>query len=182
VGDFVKIGEVEGTVTHLGSLSTKVRTPRNEEITIPNAIVVANATTNFTRNAEGGVFTPTTVTIGYDTPWRQVQALLLLAAERTDEVRRDPRPVVFQTALTDFSVQYTLLVSLVNPARRLPSLAVLHANIQDAFNEYGVQIMSPNYEADPENRKLVPPQDWYAAPAAPPVQSQPAMRGEPQAT
>ena len=107
---------------------------------------------------------------------------LLLAAERTDEVRREPRPVVFQTALTDFYVQYTLLVSLVNPARRLPSLAVLHANIQDAFNEYGVQIMSPNYEADPENRKLVPPQDWYAAPAAPPVQNQPAMRGEPQAT
>jgi small-conductance mechanosensitive channel len=182
VGDFVKIGEVEGTVTHLGSLSTKVRTPRNEEITIPNAIVVSNATTNFTRNAEGGVFTPTTVTIGYDTPWRQVQALLLLAAERTDEVRREPRPVVFQTALTDFSVQYTLLVSLVDPARRVPSLAVLHASIQDAFNEYGVQIMSPNYEADPENRKLVPPQDWYAAPATPPVQSSPAMRGEPQAT
>ena len=182
VGDFVKIGEVEGTVTHLGSLSTKVRTPRNEEITIPNAIVVANATTNFTRNAEGGVFTPTSVTIGYDVPWRQVQALLLLAAERTDAVRRDPAPVVFQTSLSDFYVQYTLLVSLVNPARRLPSLALLHANIQDAFNEYGVQIMSPNYEADPEQRKLVPQQDWYAAPAVRPVEGAAATRGEPQAT
>jgi small-conductance mechanosensitive channel len=182
IGDFVKIGEVEGTVTHLGSLSTKVRTPRNEEITIPNALVVANATTNFTRNAEGGVFTPTSVTIGYDVPWRQVHALLLLAAERTEGVRRAPAPVVFQTALSDFYVQYTLLVSLMNPARRVPSLAVLHANIQDAFNEYGVQIMSPNYEADPEQRKLVPQQDWYAAPAVRPVEGAPAHRGEPQTT
>jgi small-conductance mechanosensitive channel len=169
VGDFVKIGEVEGTVTHLGSLSTKVLTPRNEEVTIPNAIVVSNATTNFTRNAEAGVMTPTSVTIGYDTPWRQVHALLLLAAERTPGVRSEPKPVVFQTALSDFYVHYTLLVSLVNPGRRLPGLAALHANIQDAFNEFGVQIMSPNYEADPEGRKLVPKEQWFAAPAAPPT-------------
>lgn len=167
VGDFVKIGDVEGTVTHLGSLSTKVRTPRNEEITIPNAVVVSNATTNFTRNADAGLMTPTSVTIGYDTPWRQVHALLLLAAERTADLRREPKPVVFQTALCDFYVQYTLLVSLVNPARRVPTLAALHANIQDAFNEFGVQIMSPNYEADPERPKLVPRQEWFAAPAVP---------------
>ena len=169
IGDFVKIGDVEGTVTQLGSLSTKVRTPRNEEVTLPNAMVASSATTNFTRHAEAGVMTPTSVTIGYNTPWRQVQALLLMAAERTAEVRRDPKPVVFQTALCDFYVQYTLLVSLVDPRRRLPSLATLHANIQDAFNEYGVQIMSPNYEADPEQAKLVPTTDWYAAPAAPPA-------------
>jgi small-conductance mechanosensitive channel len=168
VGDFVKIGEIEGTVTHLGSLSTKVLTPRNEEITIPNALVVSNSTTNFTRNADGGVMTPTSVTIGYNTPWRQVHALLLLAAERTEDLRTEPKPVVLQTALCDFYVQYTLLVSLVHPGRRVRTLAALHANIQDAFNEYGVQIMSPNYEADPEQAKLVPPQEWYLAPAAPP--------------
>jgi small-conductance mechanosensitive channel len=169
VGDFVKIGEVEGTVTHLGSLSTKVVTPRNEEVTLPNALVVSNATTNFTRNADAGVMTPTSVTIGYDTPWRQVHALLLLAAERTPDVRPSPKPLVFQTALSDFYVQYTLLVSLVNPGRRVPTLAALHANIQDAFNEYGVQIMSPNYEADPEGRKFVPRDQWFAAPAQPPL-------------
>jgi small-conductance mechanosensitive channel len=169
VGDFVKIGDVEGTVTHLGSLSTKVLTPRNEEITIPNALVVSNSTTNFTRNADAGLMTPTSVTIGYATPWRQVHALLMLAAERTADLRRDPKPVVFQTALCDFYVQYTLLVSLVNPARRIPTLAALHANVQDAFNEFGVQIMAPGYEADPEQPKLVPPQQWYAAPAVPPA-------------
>jgi small-conductance mechanosensitive channel len=175
-GDFVRIADVEGTVTHLGTLSTKVRTPRNEEITIPNAVVVSNATTNFSRHAErDGVFAPTSVTIGYDQPWRQVHALLILAAERTKGVRQTPKPVVLQTALADFYVQYTLLVCLDNPARRLPTLNELHGNIQDAFNEYGVQIMSPNYEADPEGRKVVPPDRWYDAPAAPPSGPQAAM-------
>jgi small-conductance mechanosensitive channel len=175
-GDFVRIADVEGTVTHLGTLSTKVRTPRNEEITIPNAVVVSNATTNFSRHAErDGVFAPTSVTIGYDQPWRQVHALLLLAAERTKGVRQTPKPTVMQTALQDFYVQYTLLVCLDNPARRLPTLNELHANIQDAFNEYGVQIMSPNYEADPEGRKIVPRDRWYDAPAAPPSGPQPVM-------
>jgi small-conductance mechanosensitive channel len=174
LGDFVRIGEVEGTVTYLGTLSTKVRTPRNEEITIPNAVMVAQATTNFSRHAEhDGVFAPTSVTIGYDVPWRQIQALLLLAAERTRGVRQTPGPVVLQTALCDFYVQYTMLVCLDNPAKRLPTLNELHANIQDAFNEYGVQIMSPNYEADPNDRKVVPPSRWYSAPAFPPTNEAP---------
>jgi small-conductance mechanosensitive channel len=168
VGDFVRIGDIEGTVVHLGGLSTKIRNARNEEITIPNAVVASNAAVNFSRHADSdGVFTPTSVTIGYDTPWRQVQALLLLAAERTSTVRREPKPVVLQTSLGDFYVNYTLLVCVENPNRRLATLNVLHANIQDAFNEFGVQIMSPNYEADPEGRKVVPPSQWFAAPAAP---------------
>ena len=165
-GDFVKVAEIEGIVTHVGTLSTKIRTPRNEEITIPNAIVCLDATTNYSRNAESGVLIPTSVTIGYDVPWRQVHALLLLAAERTAGVRSEPKPVVLQAALCDFYVQYTLLVSLEQPHRRVPILAALHANIQDAFNEYGVQIMSPNYEADPEGKKFVPKSRWYSAPAS----------------
>lgn len=174
VGDFVRVGEYEGTVTQLGTLSTKVLTPRNEEITIPNALVVSHATTNFSRHAEErGVFAPTSVTIGYDAPWRQVEALLLLAAERTPGVRRQPKPMVMQTALCDFYVQYMLLVGLEDPARRVPTLNRLHAHIQDAFNEYGVQIMSPNYEADPAAPKTVPRSRWYAAPADnPPVDAQ----------
>ena len=168
VGDFVKIGDVEGTVTHLGTLSTKVKTPRNEEVTIPNALVVSNAATNYSRHAADGVLAPASVTIGYDVPWRQVQALLLMAAERTPGVRRTPAPVVLQTTLGDFAVEYKVLVCLDQPHRRLPTLNMLHANIQDAFNEYGVQIMSPNYEADPSERKTVPPSQWYAAPAGPP--------------
>ena len=172
-GDFVKIGNVEGTVTHLGPLSTKVKTPRGEEVTIPNAVVMSDVTTNYTRFADtDGVYVSTSVTIGYDTPWRQVQALLLLAAERTSGVRSKPKPVVRQTALQDFYVQYTLLVSLEQPHTRALVLDALHANILDAFNEFGVQITSPNYEADPEERKIVPPEQWYASPAKAPSGSE----------
>ena len=108
------------------------------------------------------------MTIGYDVPWRQVHALLVMAAERTPGVRRPPAPVVLQTALGDFAVQYTVLVCLEQPNRRLVTLNALYANIQDAFNAYGVQIMSPAYEADPEGRKTVPQSRWYAAPAQEP--------------
>jgi small-conductance mechanosensitive channel len=166
-GDFVRVGEVEGTVTQIGTLSTKIETPRREEVTIPNAVLVSQTVTNYSRNADGpGVYTTTSVTIGYDVPWRQVEALLLLAADRTEGIRRQPAPAVLQTALEDFYVRYVLLVSLEQPHRRAPILAALHANIQDAFNEHGVQIMSPNYEADPESRKIVPRDQWFAAPAA----------------
>jgi small-conductance mechanosensitive channel len=165
VGDFVKVADVEGTVVHLGALSTKIKTARNEEITIPNAVVVSHAATNYSRHANDGVFAPTSVTIGYDVPWRQVQALLLLAAERTPGVRQEPKPVVLQAGLDDFYVRYTLLVCLEQPNRRYAILGALHAHILDAFNEYGVQIMSPNYEADPSGPKVVPRNQWYAAPA-----------------
>jgi small-conductance mechanosensitive channel len=169
VGDFVRIGDIDGTVTQIGTLSTKVETARREEITIPNQVLVSQTVTNFSRHAEAmGVYTPTSVTIGYDTPWRQVRALLLLAAERTEGVRRDPPPNVLQTALEDFYVRYTLLVALEVQNRRGLILDRLHANIQDAFNEHGVQIMSPNYEADPEGRKVVPKDRWFESPAAAP--------------
>jgi small-conductance mechanosensitive channel len=166
VGDFVRIGDIEGTVTHLGVLSTKVQTVRREEVTIPNAVVVAQTTTDYSRFGDTeGIFTPTSVTIGYDAPWRQVQSLLLLAAERTPGLRGDPRPVVFQTALEDFYVKYTLLVCLERQDSRPAVLHSLHAHIQDLFNEHGVQIMSPNYVLDPAAPKIVAKKDWFAAPA-----------------
>jgi small-conductance mechanosensitive channel len=167
-GDFVRVGDIEGTVTQLGVLSTKVRTLRHEEVTIPNAVVVAQTTTDYSRLGDTeGVFTPTSVTIGYDTPWRQVQSLLLLAAQRTAGLRRTPEPIVLQTGLEDFYVKYTLLVCLERQQSRPIALDALHANIQDLFNEYGVQIMSPNYVVDPASPKVVPKQHWFAAPAGP---------------
>ena len=171
VGDFVRIGEVEGTVVHLGVLSLKVKTGRREEVTIPNAIVVSASTTNYSRFAEReGVQMATSISIGYDTPWRQVEALLLLAADRTRGIRRDPPPDIRKTDLHDFYVQYTLLVCPEHPHLRVATLHALHGNILDAFNEYGVQITSPNYEADPERPKTVPPGQWFAAPAAAPAE------------
>src|SRR3954469_3676092 len=167
VGDFVRIGDVEGTVTHLGVLSTKIRTLRREEVTVPNNVVVANTTTDYSRLADAeGVYTPTAVTIGYDAPWRQVQSLLLLAAERTPGLRATPKPVVLQAALEDFYVRYTLFVSLEHQESRFATLHVLHSNIQDVFNEHGVQIMSPNYVLDPAAPQVVAKSDWFAAPAS----------------
>jgi small-conductance mechanosensitive channel len=167
VGDFVRIGDTEGTVTHVGVLSTKIKTLRREDVTIPNAVVVAATTTNFSRLADAeGVFTPTVVTIGYDAPWRQVQSLLLMASERTPGLRATPKPVVLQSALEDFCVKYTLFVSLEHQEARFATLHVLHSNIQDVFNEYGVQIMSPNYVVDPAAPKVVARKDWFAAPAS----------------
>jgi len=166
VGDFVRIGDVEGTVTHLGVLSTKVRTLRREEATVPNAVVISHTTLDYSRFSEReGVFTPTSVTIGYDAPWRQVHSLLLLAAARTPGLRRQPEPLVLQEALQDFYVKYTLWVCLERQESRLVTLDALHAQIQDLFNEYGVQIMSPNYVLDPAAPKVVAKRDWFAAPA-----------------
>jgi small-conductance mechanosensitive channel len=167
LGDFVRIGDVEGTVIHLGLLSTKVRTVRNEEVTIPNALVASQTTTDYSREGEAGALTSTSVTIGYDTPWRQVHALLLSAAERTEGLRSAPRPVVLQTALEDFYVKYTLVICLQSQRERMVVLNRLHANIQDLFNEHGVQIMSPHYENDPSSPKTVDRTDWFAAPADP---------------
>jgi small-conductance mechanosensitive channel len=167
IGDFVRIGDVDGTVTHLGVLSVKVKTLLNEEVTLPNAVAVSQTITDYTRSGDTeGVFTPTSVTIGYEAPWRQVHALLLEAAARTPGLRREQQPVVFQAALEDFYVRYTLWVSLVQQQSRLVTLDILHANIQDLFNEHGVQIMSPNYMLDPATPKFVAKKDWFAAPAA----------------
>jgi small-conductance mechanosensitive channel len=168
VGDFVRIGDVEGTVVHLGVLSTKIKSPLDEDLTIPNAVVVGQTTTDYSRSGDTvGVFTPTSVTIGYDAPWRQVHALLLAAAERTPGLRADPRPFVIQAGLEDFYVKYTLLTCLERQQSRLLTLDKLHANIQDMFNEHGVQIMSPNYMLDPAAPKIVAKEKWFTAPARP---------------
>jgi small-conductance mechanosensitive channel len=167
-GDFVRIGDVEGTVIHLGVLSTKVKTLKHEEVTIPNAVVVSQTTTDYSRFSDSeGVYTPTSVTIGYDTAWRQVHSLLLMAAERTAGLRLEPKPLVLQAGLEDFYVKYTLLFCLERQQERPFVLGALHANIQDLFNEFGVQIMSPNYVLDPAAPKMVPKPGWFAAPARP---------------
>jgi small-conductance mechanosensitive channel len=179
-GDYVRIGAIEGTVTTLGMLSTKIRSTKNEEITIPNAVVVGTDVLNFTRlQASGGVALHTAVTIGYDTPWRQVQGLLVLAAERTPGIRKEPAPFVLQTALSDFYVEYELRAYMEHPERRIATLSALNANIVDAFNEFGVQIMSPHYRNDPEMPKVVPVGHWHDAPArgAPPLGTVPGRDG-----
>lgn len=166
VGDFARVGEVTGTVLQIGALATKIRTPYGEEITIPNAVVVSQTTTNYSKAPDVEVpLLTTTVTIGYDTPWRQVEGLLLMAAQETAGLRAEPRPFVWREGLEDFYVKYTLLVAPVEPTERPVLLDRLHVRILDAFNQYGVQIMSPHYMVDPRDQKVVSPSRWHQAPA-----------------
>lgn len=177
--DYVRIGDVEGEVIEVGSLATKLRTPRQEEITIPHSVLVGTATTNYSRLAgENGMAVTTSVTIGYDVPWRQVHALLQLGAARTRGLRRYPPPRVIQRELSEVRVQYMLLAHLEEASNRAAVLSELHAQIQDAFNEFGTQIMAPNFEAQPEKPVVVPKSRWYSAPAAP--EDPPADPAHPQ--
>lgn len=156
-GDYVRVGEHEGTIATVGFFSSRLVTGRNEEIVLPNSQISGGTLINYTRlNDTTGVLVPTTVTIGYNTPWRQVHALLLQAADRTTGLKSTPRPVVFQRQLSDFYVEYELRVTLETPSARVAMLSQLHGHIQDLFNESGVQIMSPHYEADPAQPVLVP--------------------------
>ncbi len=166
VGDVVKIGDTIGRVTEVSLLVTRIRTPKNLEITMPNSLLMNNPVTNYSFAAsEGRLIIPVSITIGYDAPWRQVHALLLLAAERTVHVLNDPAPFVLQTGLDDFYVKYELNVYL-GSCEDMPRIySELHRNIQDAFNEFGVQIMSPHYLADPQIAKIVPKEHWHQPPA-----------------
>lgn len=167
-GEFIHVNGHEGTITDLGMFTTRIRNGMGLEITLPNALVLSNVTKNYSRAVEGrGFVIDTKVTIGYDTPWRQVEAMLVEAARRTPNILSEPSPKVFQTALSDFYPEYLLICHAVptEPMPRAQVMSSLHANIQDVFNEYNVQIMSPHYLGDPEKEKVVPKEGWYRAPA-----------------
>ena len=170
-GEYVRVADQEGTVTEMGIFTTRIRTGLGEELTISNASILGATTKNYSRTVQGAGFVlDTTVTIGYDTPWRQVHAMLIEAARRTEGVAQDPAPKVFQTALNDWYPVYRVVCQATptEPSPRAILLSALHANIQDVFNEYGVQIMSPQYFEDPKEPKVVPPAKWYPAPATRP--------------
>ena len=170
VGDFVRIEDKEGVVVDLGLLSLKLVTRLREEVTIPNTVLAGAAVNNCTRRSrEGGLLVATSVSIGYDTPWRQVHALLELAASRTPDILPSPKPYVLETGLGDFYVVYQLCAAITKPTDRPFVLSRLHAEIQDAFNEFGVQIMSPNFEAQPDGKVWVPREQWNTAPAEKPA-------------
>lgn len=167
-GEYVRIQDYEGTVTELGLFVTRLRTGLGEEIALPNTFVLSNVTRNFSRiDGCRGYVLDTPVTIGYDTPWRQVHAMLLEAASTIPEIRETPPAYVVQSALSDFYVEYKLVVCVDTevPATRARVASNLHAAIQDAFNRNGVQIMSPHYVLDPLTPKIVAKKDWNPPPA-----------------
>jgi small-conductance mechanosensitive channel len=168
LGDRVKIADFVGDVIATRLQVTHLRTIKNEEIVVPNSMIVNSHVMNYSSLAqEKGLILHTTVTIGYDAPWRQVHSLLLIAAERTSGLLQEPPPFILQKSLDDFYVTYELNVYTNKPMEMTKTYSDLHQNIQDAFNEHGVQIMSPHYEMDPGQIKVVPKERWYAPPANP---------------
>ncbi len=166
VGDRIRINEHVGDVAEARLLVTHLRTPKNEEIVIPNSMILDGSVVNYSTLArQGQLILHTNVGIGYETPWRQVEAMLLLAAERTDGLLKEPRPFVLQKALGDFAVTYEINACCGDAQAMNRLYSELHRNILDVFNEYGVQIMTPAYEGDPAQPKLVPKDQWYLTPA-----------------
>jgi small-conductance mechanosensitive channel len=169
VGDLIQVGEVRGEVTHVRLLTTRVRTWKNEEVTIPNASLITTHVVNYSALAQSqGLILHTEVGIGYEVPWRQVHAMLEEAARRTPDTLREPPPFILQRRLADFAVVYELNVYSDSAKGIARKYSNLHQNILDVFNEHGVQIMTPAYEGDPETPKVVPQDKWFTPPAKPP--------------
>lgn len=167
VGDRVKIADTMGDVIEKTLLVTRVRTAKNADITIPNSMVLGSHIINYSSSSQ--LILNTTVTIGYDVPWRQVHELLIAAARATDRIVADPKPFVLQTALNDFSVSYELNAYTDAPSSMATVYSGLHANIQDRFNEAGVEIMSPHYSTLRDGNMTTIPADYlpsdYQSPA-----------------
>jgi len=171
VGDRIKVGDLMGDVTQVGLMVTNLRSVKNEEIVVPNSLILNSNLVNYSSIArERGLILHTIVGIGYETPWRQVEAMLLMAAERTPGLLREPRPFILQQSLGDYAVTYELNVYIDNPSTMYQLYTDLHRSILDVFNEHNVQIMTPSYVFDPAEPKVVPRDQWFAAPAQlPPV-------------
>ncbi|HEX5033441.1 MAG TPA: mechanosensitive ion channel domain-containing protein [bacterium] len=169
VGDRIQVGEHIGDVTICRLLTTQLKTVKNEKVIIPNSLILGTSVVNYSTLAkEKGLILHSNVGVGYEVPWRQVEAMLKLAAERTPGLLREPSPFVHQKALGDFAVDYEINAYCQEPQRMAQLYAALHRNILDVFNEHGVQIMTPAYEGDPESPKVVPKDRWYESPAEAP--------------
>jgi small-conductance mechanosensitive channel len=167
VGDWVKIGAILGEVVEIRVQVTHLRTLKNEEVILPNSVILNTEVVNYSTLArKQGLILHASVGIGYQTSWRKVEAMLILAARRTPGLLQEPAPFVLQTSLGDFAITYEIN-AYCNDAQLMSSLrSGLHRSILDVFNEYGVQIMTPAYEGDPAEPKIVPRMQWHEAPAA----------------
>ena len=161
IGDYIRFGDTEGEVVEKSMLVTRVRTRKNEIVTIPNSNMMSSQTSNFSSSAQRyGVIVHTKITIGYDEPWKKIERLLLDAAEATEGIKKHPKPYVRVTSLDDFYVEYEIN-GYTDRAKTLPTVySALHSNILDHFHGAGVEIMSPHIEAHRDNLPLqIPPQD-----------------------
>ena len=173
IGDRIKVGDTFGDVIEKSFLTTRIRTPKNEDVSVPNSTVLSGHIVNYSVMArEGsGVILHTTVTIGYDVPWPRVHELLTQAACETDGLSDEPPPFVLQTSLGDFSVAYQLNAYTVQVKRMAMLYSTLHQNIQTQFAKAGIEILSPTYHARRDAPSTVPPPEALTGARQPEAQS-----------
>jgi small-conductance mechanosensitive channel len=161
IGDRIKIDNVTGDVVEKTLLVTRIRTIKNELITIPNSSVLSGNTTNYSVEAiDKGLIVYTTITIGYDVPWPKMHKVLIEAASRTDMIMEDPKPFVLQTSLEDFYVAYQINAYTREASKQALIYSSLHQNIQDVCNENDVEILSPHYRAARDGNMSTIPADY----------------------
>lgn len=172
IGDRINIGNTTGNVIEKTLLVTRLKTIKNEEITIPNSAVLSGNTVNystFTKDKGDGLIINTTVTLGYDIPYKTVYAALIEAALRTNLIEKQPKPFVLQTSLEDFYVSYQLNAYTKYANKQALIYSDLHQNIQDCCNEMGIEILSPHYRAQRDGNMTTIPPDYldkdYEAPS-----------------
>lgn len=160
LGDRIQLNDTTGNVIEKTPLVTRIKTPKNEVVTIPNSFIMSSHTVNYSASArEYGLIIHSEVTIGYDVPWRQVHQLLIEAALNTPGVIDDPRPFVLETSLSDWYPVYQINAYIREADKLVQIYSDLHQNIQDRFNEAGVEIMSPHYMAMRDGNESTIPKD-----------------------
>lgn len=168
LGDRIKLNETTGNVIEKTPFVTRIRTPKNEVVTIPNSFIMSSHTVNFSASArQFGLIIHTTVTIGYDVPWRQVHQLLINAARSTPGVQSHPKPFVLETELQDYYPCYQINAYIKDADRLAQIYSDLHQNIQDVFNEAGIEIMSPHYYAERDGSGITIPPEYSKKPGNP---------------
>ncbi len=168
-GDVVKIGGATGIVLQRKLMVTRLKSFKNEEISIPNATILTSQVVNYSQQAKGeGLILHTSVTIGYDAPWQTVHGLLIEAAKATSRILDEPHPFVLQTALNDFYVSYELNAYTDSPQFMPRIYSELHQNIQNKFNEGGVEILSPHYAQLRDGNATTIPESYLPEDHVPP--------------
>ncbi|MDR2474533.1 MAG: mechanosensitive ion channel family protein [Bacteroidales bacterium] len=170
IGDRIKIGDTVGDVIEKNILVTRLKTIKNEEITIPNSTILTGNTVNYsTYSKTSGLIIHTTMTMGYDYPWQNVHEALIEAALRTAAIMKDPKPFVLQSSLDDFYVSYQLNAHIQNANDQVDIYSELHQHIQDVFNERGLEMVSPYYQSVRDGNRKTFPKDFlpkdYETPA-----------------
>lgn len=160
LGDRIKLNDTTGNVIEKTPLVTRIRTPKNEVVTIPNSFIMSSHTVNFSQSARDyGLIIHSEVSVGYDIPWRKTHQLLVEAALNTPGVVDDPRPFILETSLQDYYPVYQVNAYIKDANQLAQVYSDLHQNIQDRFNEEGIEIMSPHYIATRDGSATTIPKD-----------------------